>query len=370
MLNNPLAKATIFLLFFCLLFTILYFGAPILIPVFFAALLALLMLPVAEQFESWNIHRGVSAGISIFLLFLVMSGLIFLLTHQMVSFVNELPELKDEILAKLDRVQVFIEENFGVSSQEQVAYYKAHTTDLLETLAVNLQSIIVATTGTLITVGLIIIYMFFFMLYRDKFKEFLFKITPDTGSVDRDKIILEVSEVTQQYIAGLGIVILILAILNSVGLLIIGIEQAIFFGILAALLNLIPYIGSAIGGILPFIMALLTKDSMWYAIAVAGVMIFNQFIENNLLTPNIVGSKVKVNPLAAILAILIGGMVWGVAGMILFIPLVGILKVIFDNIPSMQPYALLIGENGSSKSVRKPGKTRIFQKRSKSNQNK
>lgn len=353
-------KATVGLLFLSLVFGLLYIARSFLIPVFVAAFLAMLMLPVAKQFEDWKIHRGVSVGISIFLLLLILSGIIFLLTHQMINFLNQLPHLTDKILVKLDNVQKFIAEKFDVSSPEQIAYLKSHTTELLETLALNLQGILAATTGTIITIGLIIIYMFFFMFYRGKFKRFLFKITSEKDGIDRDKIIQQISEVTQQYLAGLGIVIIILAILNSVGLLIIGIEQAVFFGILAAILNLIPYIGSALGGIFPFIMALLTKDSMWYAVAVAGVMLFNQFIENNFLTPHIVGSKVKVNPLAAIMAILVGGMVWGVAGMILFIPLVGILKVIFDNVPSLRPYADLIGENGESGVKGKVKKTKIF----------
>lgn len=356
-------KATVILLFLTLLFGFLFFAKAFLVPVFLAAFLSMLMLPVAKQFENWKIHRGISVGISIFLLFLILSGIIFLLTHQVISFINELPNLTDKILEKLDNVQKFVEEKFGVSSPDQITYMKSHATDLLETIALNLQGILAATTGTIITVGLIIIYMFFFMYYRGKFKKFLFSITTEKDGIDRDKIIQQISEVTQQYLAGLGIVIFILAILNSVGLLIIGIEQAIFFGILAALLNLIPYIGSAIGGILPLIMALLTKDSMWYAVAVAAVMLFNQFIENNFLTPHIVGSKVKVNPLGAIMAILIGGMVWGVAGMILFIPLVGILKVIFDNIPKLRPYAELIGENGDNPVKGKVKKTKIFRSR-------
>ncbi|MGI8892133.1 MAG: AI-2E family transporter [Bacteroidia bacterium] len=362
MTQSFLYRATFFLLFICLFFTVLVFGKPILAPIFFAAFLSLLMLPVAEKFEDWKIHRGIAAGISIFLLLLILSGIIFLLTHQMISFLNDLPALKDKILTKLDRVQLFIEEHLGVTSQDQVAYYKSHTTDLLETIAANIQAIVATTTGTIITVGIIVIFMFFFLLYRDKFKKFLFDITPDDVGVDREKIIVDVSVVTQQYIAGLGIVILILAVLNTIGLLIIGIEQAVFFGVLAALLNLIPYIGSALGSIFPIIMALLTKDSLWYAVAVAGVMLFNQFLENNFLTPNIVGSKVKINPLAAILAILIGGMVWGVAGMVLFIPLLGILKVVLDNVPSMKPYADLIGGNGSEEHKGRVKKVKVFRR--------
>jgi predicted PurR-regulated permease PerM len=169
-------------------------------------------------------------------------------------------------------------------------------------------------------------------------------ITPSEDHEKVKKITTQISQVTQQYLSGVIIVVMILAVLNSIGLLIIGIKQAIFFGSLAGLLNIIPYIGVLIGSLLPIIVALLTKDSFGPAIAVAAVFAFNQFLENNFLTPNIVGGKVKVNPLATIMALLIGGYLWGVAGMILFIPFLGIAKIIFDNIEGLQPYGYLIGD--------------------------
>lgn len=155
----------------------------------------------------------------------------------------------------------------------------------------------------------------------------------------------QISKVTQQYLIGVLLVIIILAVLNTTGLLIIGIKHAVFFGVLAAILNIVPYIGVLVGSLFPIIMALLTKDSIWSAVAVAGVFAFNQFLENNFLTPNITGSQVKINPLAAIMALIVGGMIWGVAGMILFIPFIGIAKILFDNIQSLKPLGYLIGED-------------------------
>jgi predicted PurR-regulated permease PerM len=136
----------------------------------------------------------------------------------------------------------------------------------------------------------------------------------------------------------------IIAVLNTVGLLLLGIEYAFFFGALAAFLNIIPYLGIIIGSILPIMMALLTKDSIWYAVGVAGAFTAVQFLEGNFITPNIVGSKVSVNPLAAIVALIFGGMLWGPSGMILSIPFTAIVKVILDNIESLEPFGFLLGE--------------------------
>jgi predicted PurR-regulated permease PerM len=209
-------------------------------------------------------------------------------------------------------------------------------------------SILSATTGTLATISIISIYIFFFMYYREKFQRFFMMITPANEHSKVNNIITQISLVTQQYLSGVLIVIVILSVLNSVGLLIIGIRQAIFLGCLAGLLNIIPYIGVLIGSLLPILVALLTKDGLGPAIAVAGVFAFVQFLENNFLTPNIVGGKVKINPLASIIALLIGGSLWGVAGMILFIPFLGIAKIIFDNIEGLRPYGYLIGDESDT----------------------
>jgi predicted PurR-regulated permease PerM len=233
----------------------------------------------------------------------------------------------------------------------QIDYLEQSLNEFLQSVGTYLSMIVMATTGTLTTIGIILIYIFFFMFYRSKFKNFLLMITPSGKHEKTNLIITQISYVTQQYLSGVLIVVVILAVLNSVGLIIISIRHALFFGILAGILNIIPYIGSFLGGLLPFVMALLTRESWGPAIAVACVFAFNQFMENNFLTPHIVGGKVKVNPLATIIALLIGGYLWGVAGMIMFIPFLGIAKIIFDNIETLNPYGYLIGEETNTSGI-------------------
>jgi predicted PurR-regulated permease PerM len=144
------------------------------------------------------------------------------------------------------------------------------------------------------------------------------------------------------YIVGLLIVITIIAVLNIVGLLALGIKYAVFLGILSAALTVIPYIGIIIGAALPVLVALITKDSLLYPLGVMAIFAFVQFLEGNFITPNIIGSKVNVNPLAAIVALIIGGKIWGIIGMIMAIPMCGILKIMFSHYPRLKPYAILL----------------------------
>src|SRR5690606_16822040 len=157
-------------------------------------------------------------------------------------------------------------------------------------------------------------------------------------------ILNNIYDVVQNYLVGLITVMGIVAVLNTIGLIVMGISYAWFFGILAALLMLIPYIGIAIGSILPALFAIATKDSAWYAIGVIIWFQVVQFLEANLITPNIVGSKVSINPLMSIVGLLLGGMLFGLAGLILALPLIAITKVILDSIPSLSHFGFLIGE--------------------------
>jgi hypothetical protein len=156
----------------------------------------------------------------------------------------------------------------------------------------------------------------------------------------------------------LFLVIIIVGILNSIGLLILGVPHAIFFGFLAGFLILIPYIGILIGSLFPALLSIVTMDSPWYAVGVIGVMSFVQFLEGNFITPNIVGSKVSVNPMAAIVALFLGGQLWGLSGLILALPVTAILKVILDTIPSLEPFGFLLGEP-----VQKRSRRRLYKKK-------
>jgi predicted PurR-regulated permease PerM len=183
-----------------------------------------------------------------------------------------------------------------------------------------------------------------FLLYRERFKDFLRTLTPDSDLKWKD----EIQGVVRGYISGLSLVVFIAGILNSIGLLILGIQHAIFFGFLSGMLTMIPYVGISIGASLPALFTLLTKDSAWYAVGVIGVHAFVQFLEANFITPKITGSRISINAFAAIIALLIGGKIWGIAGMILAVPLIGIFKILVAYSPLLRPLVILLGDENQS----------------------
>ena len=201
-----------------------------------------------------------------------------------------------------------------------------------------------ATTSVFTTLGLLPIFVFFMMYYKNMYRTFLHKMWANDDQFV-NAIVDGIQSVTQNYIVGMMTVIFLLAILNAIGLWIMGIPHALFFAVFAALLAIIPYIGIIIGSLPAIIFALLFTDSLWNPVGVIGVFAIVQFLEGNFITPNIVGSRVSINPMIALVALLIGGELWGISGMILFVPFVGILKHIFDQVDELKPLGYLFGDS-------------------------
>jgi len=204
-------------------------------------------------------------------------------------------------------------------------------------------------TTTIAGLVLISLYTFFALLYRTSLRNFfIYQFGPQTRP-EADELLRAIQNVMQEYLTGLSLVILILGILNSSGLWLIGIDYALFWGFLAALLAIIPYVGTTLGGLFPFLYALATTDTLWQPAAVVFLYAIVQQIEGNLITPKVVGSSVKINPFAAILALIIGGMIWGIAGLIIAIPFMAAVRVVFSHIDYLMPVGELLGDQLYSK---------------------
>ncbi len=336
----------------------LYLARPFLIPVTIASLLAMLLLPVARKLESLGIKRAISIILCIVLFMLIIMGITTLLSMQGFNLAKNLEEIEQQFRQIFDDIQEYIQSKFGMEKAKQSKIIREKT----ETLLQSSTNLITGFLGGLATFGLIMVYTFFFLYYRNKFFNFILMVSPKILHQQNTVILNQISKVTQRYLTGVSIVILILAVMNSSVLLLLGVNNAIFFGCLAALLNVIPYIGVIIGSLLPFIMTLVTKNEMGPALVVLGALWFNQVIENNLLTPFITGSQVRVNPLSTIMALILGGLIWGVFGMILFIPLIGIIKIIFDHVEELKPLGYLIGDDSDEKDNSIKKIKRLFQK--------
>lgn len=337
-------------------------AAGILIPLAVALLLALLLLPVVRKLEAWKFPRSLAIIISLLVVLIFLGGVFFLIFNEMVGFYDEIPIITERIGDSLYQLQLFIENRFSISPENQISWLNDNLTKLLENSGDLFTGLLSTTSGFLAKLFIIPFYIFFILYYRELFRDFIFKITPASNHTQVALIIKNIQKVIQNYLVGLTIVILIVAVLNVAGLLVIGVSHAFFFGIFAALLTIIPYIGVIIGSALPILYTLAMSDSLWTPIMV--LIIFNviQTLEGNLITPNITGSKVSINPLVAILSLFIGGELWGITGMILFVPFVAMLKVVFDHVEPLKPYGLLLGMP-----QKKPGKSKrtwlIFRKK-------
>lgn len=323
---------------------ILYVLRETIIPLAFSILLAILLHPVCAWLEVRKVPRIGAILLSILALFTVIVILVYVVSMQIGSFAEELPRITEKAEAILDETLTMGERYLNISRTQQVSEAKKYLINALSEGRAVLLNTLVTTTGAISTFVLIPLYIFFFLLYRDFFRMFVHKAIRSVPNEELNMLLKKIYEVIQSYLSGLFLVILIVGVLNSIGLLILGVPHAIFFGFLAGFLILIPYIGILIGSILPALLAIVTMDSPWYAVGVIGVMSFVQFLEGNLITPHIVGSKVSVNPLAAIVALFLGGQLWGLSGLILALPVTAILKVIMDAVPSLEPYGFLLGE--------------------------
>jgi predicted PurR-regulated permease PerM len=321
----------------------LYYLQDLLILIAFALILAMVLLPICRGLENKGLPRSIAITICLLFSIAIIIGLFSLLAFQIIEFSNEWPLFIKKAEKWISGLQTFLSRNLNISRKKQMLELSNQTIGLLK----NSGTIITATFSTImhsITILILIpIFMFFMLFYRSFFSSFLFKVFPTTDEGTLKGIMAKTGSVVQSYLVGLLVVMFIVACANSIGFWWIGVDYPIFFGIITGLLLLIPYIGIWIGASLPIILSLATLSPS-HALAVIAWIAAVQFIEANFITPLVIGSKVSINPMVAMVALLGGEMLWGIPGLILALPFTAIIKVIFDHVPSLQPYGFILGE--------------------------
>ena len=337
-------KATITLFGLVLLFVILSYGKFIIMPLAFAAFLSMLLNPVVSRLEHWRLGRALSIIAAILIVLIFLAGIISLISAQFVQFAERIPEVTERLKSVTSDGIQFLEETVGLSQEQRTNYLEQGLSNIIDKSGSTISSVLGATTSTFTLMTLLPIFMFFMLYYKEMYQTFFQKLFEQKEGDSRiDEVLENVQDVTQNYLVGMLTVIGILAVLNTTGMFIIGMEHALFFGVFASLMAVIPYIGIIIGALPPLLFAFLLGDSLLQPVLVIIVFGVVQFLEGNFITPRIVGSKVSINPFMAMLALIIGGEIWGISGMILFVPLIGILRVIFEEIDSLKPYGYLLG---------------------------
>ncbi|HVF96583.1 MAG TPA: AI-2E family transporter [Flavisolibacter sp.] len=318
---------------------ILYILGDILIPLAFAVLIAILLNPLYVRLES-IMPKIPAILLTLLVATLFIAGLFYFLSTQISVFLESLPQLKQKISTLLQELPAWAKDKFGINIKKQVAALQTSMNDGGGAVLANT----VGPVLTFISVVLLIpTYVFLMLYYKPLILDFLFQIFSEKHSLRVAEILSETKSAIQNFMQGLMLETLIVAAMNSVALLLIGVPSAIVIGVIGGILNLIPYIGGLVAIALPILMVTISHDGFSGQLAVIVSYLVIQFIDNNILMPRIVSSKVQVNALISIVGVLLGGMLWGVTGMFLSIPAIGVLKIIFDRIEGMKPWGSLLG---------------------------
>ncbi len=323
---------------------ILYVGKSLFIPLSFSLLISFILYPLCRWLESKGINRGIAITIPVFSVIIILSGLIYLLIVQLFAFSKEWATIQPKLLDTVNQVSLFLAEKVGLSAEKQV--------EMLQELANNAGSKVVNALGSTVSSfseGLFFLMMTpifssLFLLYRHKLVNALYQLFPQESQSSLYEMLIQTIHTYYNFIKGMAVVYLTVGILNSIGLALIGVPHPILFGCLAAILTFIPYVGIMIASVLPISVAWVTYNSIWYPIAVIFVFGFVQLLEAYLIFPLAVGKRLKINVLIIFIMIILGGMLWGVAGMILFIPMISIVKLIAEKSPKLNYLSELLGE--------------------------
>ena len=342
-------KIVVILLGIILAVIVMIEAKSVLVPLLISGLLAVLISPLSAWLEIRKVPKVLSVLISVVALLGFLLLLIYFFYNQLLGFASDLHLIESRLAELVDDINKFLDRNFEGAVPISMTQIKDASINYLSSNVMTLTQGIMATAATLTMLFIIPVYIFLFLYYRHFLVSFVLMAFGDNNKDKVNNAIQKVKLVIKNYIAGMFLVICILAVLNTVMLYSFGIKYAILFGLFAAFLNIIPFLGPFIGSALPILFALLTKDSLWYPVGVFLGFYVIQMFESNLFTPRIVGGRVSMNPLMTIIALFVGNFIWGLAGMILFIPGLAILKVVFDEVPGMEPYGYLLGNVNAMK---------------------
>ena len=338
------AKFTILLVGVYVLISMLSIVQSVLLPLIYSAIIAILLSPVVNYLESKNFNRVMAVGLVLFFTMILIVVLVIFFVAQLNILIDAWPLLTAKFEASIDQFVAWASDNFNTRPKKINAMLLDAKKDFFEASNFGVGTTLATIGKILATFVLTPVYIVMFLYYQPHLVRFVHKLFGGENDGEISQILSQIKIIIKNYLVGLSIEIVIVAFMNSVGLIILGIPYAILLGSLGALLNLIPYVGGLIAVIVFMIVAMITKAPI-YIFYVFIVYLFIQFIDNNLLVPRIVGSKVKLNAFVSILAVISGAALWGIPGMFLSIPLVAVGKLIAEHVKGLKPWAYLLGDS-------------------------
>ncbi|MEO8860034.1 MAG: AI-2E family transporter [Ginsengibacter sp.] len=333
-------RATVTLFGIVILLYMLFVIKSILVPLAFAIMIAILLNPLVNKLQQKKIPKIAAILIALILTILFVAGLMVFISSQIVKFSNNMEMLGTKFSSLFHDLQLWLQYHYSFSLEKQK--------QMLAQAGDNLKPLIAQTLGTVLgaisTIVLLPVYIFLLLFYKTLILNFLYEIFAEKNSDHVGVVLGQTKAAIQSYMFGLLLEAIIVAIMNSAALMILGVQYAVLIGVIGAILNVLPYIGGIIAIALPILIATVTKDGYSTQLGIIGCYVVIQFIDNNILVPRIVSSKVKINALVSLLIVLLGGAIWGVPGMFLSIPFVAVLKIIFDRVDGLRPWGKLLGD--------------------------
>lgn len=337
-------KTTILLVGLFVLLAIFYIAKAIIVPLVFATIIAIVLHPVVNFFVRRRMNRLVAIILTLTLMVLIIIAFAGFLFSQASKFSESWPVLVDKLIEILNNTITWASGYFDVDQKRIYEWITTIKRDLINTSSAAIGQTIISLGSGLVILFLVPVYIFMILYYHPLLIDFIRRVFAKSDPVQVKEIVTQTKTVIQRYLVGLVIEAVIVALMNSAALLILGIDYAILLGIIGALLNVIPYIGGIVAVALPMMIALATKSTAWYAVWILASYYFIQLIDNHYIVPYIVASKVKINALFSIIVVLAGNALWGIPGMFLSIPLLAIVKLIFDHIEPLKPWGFVLGD--------------------------
>ena len=344
MKGTLLDKSIKILLLILLSFTLLYYGKPFLVPFLIASLLAMLITPLTMKLER-KMNRAVAILISMSVLLVAICIIISVFAWQVSDISDRAPEIQKNISAKLAQLKEFATTTLGIPEQQQQRILQQQQQSSTSRLSSLLTGFFASFGSFLADFIIVLVYIFLFLLFRDHLEKFIMKLVPKQSQATAQETMHDVRLVAQKYLSGLAMMIACLWVLYSIGFSVAGVENAVFFAILCGLLEIVPFVGNLIGVLFTLLMTLAQGGSSGMLIGILITYGVVQFVQTYLLEPMVVGKVISINPVFTILGLVGGELLWGIGGMILALPLLGIIKIICDHIEPLKPYGFLIGDN-------------------------
>lgn len=345
------------------LFAVMVFAKSVLIPLSMALLISFILLPVVKKLESWGLNNMVAAFISLLMIFLIIVGVLTLFSAEIMSLSDRVNDFTGTIMNTLSDAIVFINDNIyfidDLNKDELIENGKQW---IKQSSGFLIQNTFNSTTSLFTGILTTSIFTFLFLIYRKGLTKAFVAFGDDENKPKIFHMLKSIQNVGKKYLSGMFFLILILGFANSIGLWIIGIDSPFLFGFFAAFLSVVPFIGTTIGAIIPVMYAFMSTDSLWIPFAVIMLFWIVQVVESNFLSPKIVGNSLNVNALVAILSLLVGASVWGIAGMILFLPFAAMLKAVCEEFDQLKPVAMLISNDISHENKEEPKPLKLLER--------